>query len=308
MQLEHLKQITATLDKRDPDETETEDDEDDRSKAGKTDVKTETNGSEPRMMSPAKCTTKQIKTSKVTNGVRLRKQQQEIETVLKATTDPLYSLIETMKQIVPAVATFPNVANTQFLKYYLPPGTDTSKVGMQNQNRNPIVPYIFYKSMSEDMPRLLHRAVKQVEESLTAFISKYRHRHVNNRRKHLRTDLNVEQFDKSVAQLAHDQEDLKDAQKEDLKDAQKEDLKDAQKEDLKDVRKEDLKKDSQQEIGTASLNGTASITQKDVCASPSISSQSPPSEHKSEEIKEQTCLPKEKTKLRKRKRAKAADS
>jgi hypothetical protein len=134
-------------------------------------------------------------------GSRLYKQHEEIETMKRTLRDPLLLLIQTIERIIPAVATYPN-SDPNYLAHYLPSGTDASKSGMQQQNRNPVLPYVFYKSMEEEMLRLIPETVKTCTDALTKYINKYRHRHVNNRRKHLSTDLQVSNFEKSPAQLA----------------------------------------------------------------------------------------------------------
>jgi len=136
-------------------------------------------------------------------GSRLHKQLEEIETTRKALREPLLSLIQLIDRLVPAIATYPN-SDGEYLSYYLPCGTDVSKTGMQQQNRNPVLPYVFYKSMDEDIRRLFPETIKTCAEGLSKYINKYRHRHVNNRRKHLSSDLQVSQFEKSPAQLNHE--------------------------------------------------------------------------------------------------------
>lgn len=136
-------------------------------------------------------------------GSRLFKQQEEIESVRKALTEPLLALVQTIQKIVPAVATYPSSERT-WLNHYLPCGTDTSKDGMQQQNRNPVLPHVFYKSMEEEVQRIVTDTLKQISEQFGKYVNKYRHRHVNNRRKHLSTNVSVSKFEKSPSQLHHE--------------------------------------------------------------------------------------------------------
>lgn len=220
-QLRDLQQLSSTWEAPstnsvDPNETETEDDECNDSLL-KQEAKESKNNSFRKQESND--TFKKDRKKKVLvkgksgdeskdtpkEGTRLQKQRDEIQKVIKTCTDPLRTLIQTLETRIPCVSTYPN-ADQHLLSYYLPVGSDTSKEGMTRENRNPIYPYVFFRSLYEDMEHLYESTFQQVREGFSKYVNKYRHRHVNNRRKHLNTDLQVSSFPKSPSQLHYEQQ------------------------------------------------------------------------------------------------------